>query len=439
MIDDHERSKFNLNREILRLSVPAIVSNITVPLLGLCDTAISGHLGQTSSLGAIAVGSMMINVIIWLCGFLRMGTTGLTANAFGRDDVASQRGVFTLSVGLGFMLGVVFVIASVPLCELLLHITDAPGQAAGLAKEYFMICIWGAPAILATMAVSGWFVGMQSTVWPMIVAVGSNIVNICLSFILAFPVGLGFRGVAVGTLAANWIGLALALAAASRVGGGKIPWCRKGEKCGTLDYGFFKVNSNLFLRSACVMAVSLAVTSIGGRLGELTLATNAVLMQFFTLFSFFMDGFAFTGEALCGRFAGSRDSVMLRRSIRTLLLWSGGVALAFSIVYVAALDPIVALLTDVVEVRQAGAAMWPWISLLPVCAVMAFIFDGFYIGLTSTRRMLLTTMAATAVFLIIALPARDNDMLWTAFLLYLVVRGAGLAAQIRIVVRNAVA
>lgn len=290
-----------INREILRLSVPAIVSNITVPLLGLCDTAISGHLGSEIFLASIAVGSVMLNTIYWLFGFLRMGTTGLTANAYGhRDDEAIAR-VFTRAVLLAILAGVIIILAREPLADVLVALINPEKEVTEYVREYFSLCIFGAPAALGIMAVSGWFVGMQTTVYPMWIAIIVNVINIAMSFTFVFILEYGFKGVAAGTLAANWSGFILAIACALWLRRGGKLWCsiRKALAGGGISK-FFTVNANLFFRSACIIAVSLGVTAAGARMGALTLAVNVIVMQLFQFFSFFMDGFAFGAEALVG-------------------------------------------------------------------------------------------------------------------------------------------
>ena len=435
-----ESQKVNINREILRLSVPAIVSNITVPLLGLCDTAISGHLGSELFLAAIAVGSMMLNVVFWLFGFLRMGTTGMTAKAFGaaNDDEISQ--VFTRALTLGLAIGVLLIAFQRPLMNGLCGVIGAEESVTDLVDKYFSICIWEAPSMLATMAISGWFVGMQSTFYPMVIAISVNVINIIASLSYVFGFGMGFEGIAYGTLTANWAGLMVAIIA--------VVHFRKGRRlfCGLRDIvgggglaSFFTVNVNLFFRSACITAVSLGVTAAGARLGALTLAVNAVLMQFFTLFSFFMDGFAFSAEALVGKYAGAKDEKMLRRSVAHVLLWGLWMALLFSVVYLFGYSVITALLTDEVPVRTGVAAMRVWIWLIPIVSVWAFVFDGFYVGITATGKMLRATLVATAAFFIISflhieegrveVTVVSNGFLWSAFLSYLFLRGALLAAM----------
>lgn len=433
----------NLNKEILRLSVPAIVSNITVPLLGLCDTAISGHLGSEIYLAAISVGSMMINVIVCLLVFLRMGTTGLTATAFGSADDAMISKVFTRAFLLGLGLGLLLILLQVPLMRLMLAIINPDEEVSAFAAEYFRGRIWGMPALLAVMAVSGWFVGMQSTVPPMVVAIVMNILNIIISFILVFKTEVGFSGIAWGTTVANWAGLALVLVWAIRFRKGKPLFSSVNDAVrGGGIARFFSVNSSLFFRSACIMCVSLGVTAAGARMGALTLAVNVVMMQFFTLFSYFMDGFAFSAEALIGRWNGAHDHEMMHKSARALLGWSLGVALLFTVLYGFGYPFVTAILTDSLPVRQGVAEMGVWLWLLPGVSVWAFTYDGFFVGITETNKMLLATLCASIVFFIVTfLPGSDifsgeagdhlielsNQLLWTAFLSYLFLRGLILA------------
>lgn len=432
----------NINREILRLSVPAIVSNITVPLLGLSDTAIAGHLPGDFNIAAIAVGSMMLNVTFWLFGFLRMGTTGLTALAYGARDTRSMRQTFSRALTLGLAIGVALLALAPLLRAGLLGIISPDADARSLAGEYYTLCLCSAPAILGTTAIQGWLFGMQTTLMPMIVSISVNIINIALSIALVFIFHTGFIGVAYGTLAANWAGLFIALLIAQRVWKrhreSTTPlWCPWSEIFDRQALGrFFKVNTDIFFRSGCIMAVSLSVTAIGARLGELTLATNAVMMQFFHFFSFFMDGFAFTAEALTGRFAGAANLGMLRIARRALLWWSAAMALTFFLIYKSAWAPIVGFITDSPSVRANIGNYHLILQLIPPLTVAAFIYDGFFIGLTATRRMLVATAIAAAIFFAVcfvhlpggfALP--DNNTLWAAFLAYLLARGLILAMQ----------
>lgn len=437
----------DLNRKILGLALPAIASNITVPLLGLCDTAITGHLGNALYLAAIAAGGTMLNVVYWLCGFLRMGTTGLTAKAYGASDNMAVGRVFSRSMLLAVSIGIFVIAFAVPLSSVLMGVISPDEEVKELAAKYFAICIWGTPALLATLSINGWFVGMQNTVFPMAVSISVNVINIICSLTAVFLLGMGFIGVAVGTLISNWAGFLLAIIFVARFAGKRKLMLWNGWRAivrGGDFRQFFSVSTNLFFRSACIMGVSLAVTSIGARMGYLTMAVNTVMMQFFILFSYFMDGFAFSAEALCGKYAGAGNLAELRRTVKALLVWSAAIAAGFTLIYLLFYNPVVALLTDEKDVRNVAASMSFFAVLIPMVSFAAFIYDGFFIGLTATRRMLVTTLLAMGAFFLTVLcfhadtTAGRNMTLWTGFLSYLLVRGAGLALQLNTVVRNRV-
>ena len=437
-----------LNKEILRLSIPAIISNITVPILGLSDTTISGHLGSELYIGAIAVGTMMFNVVFWLFGFLRMGTTGLTAQAYGARDNDECRKLLVRACALGLIIGVVILLLHIPIRWLLLLLISPEGQVADYASDYFNICIWGAPALLFNMAVMGWFLGVQNTVVPMIISVSVNIVNIILSLCFVFLFDMGFEGVAYGTMISNWVGVGIAILYVLKFYEWRFPKICRTDILQLSDMGrFFKINTDIMFRSACIMSVSLTVTSIGAQLGALTLAANAIIMQFFILFSYFMDGFAFAAEALSGRFVGARDLQNLKRVINRLLLWALGVASVFTIIYIGGYKFIVSFITNEANVIATVDKYSLWLKLIPLVTVAAFIYDGIYIGLTATRQMLIATFLSAMAFLsicfihpfggnLIDLP--QNHTLWIAFLTYLLLRGLMLGFYTKRLLKNIV-
>lgn len=437
-----------LNKEILRLSIPAIISNITVPILGLSDTTISGHLGSELYIGAIAVGTMMFNVVFWLFGFLRMGTTGLTAQAYGARDNDECRKLLVRACALGLIIGVVILLLHIPIRWLLLLLISPEGQVADYASDYFNICIWGAPALLFNMAVMGWFLGVQNTVVPMIISVSVNIVNIILSLCFVFLFDMGFEGVAYGTMISNWVGVGIAILYVLKFYEWRFPRICRTDILQLSDMGrFFKINTDIMFRSACIMSVSLTVTSIGAQLGALTLAANAIIMQFFILFSYFMDGFAFAAEALSGKFVGARDLQNLKRVINRLLLWALGVASVFTIIYIGGYKFIVSFITNEANVIATVDKYSLWLKLIPIVTVAAFIYDGIYIGLTATRQMLIATFLSAMAFLsicfihpfggnLIDLP--QNHTLWIAFLTYLLLRGVMLGFYTKRLLKNIV-
>lgn len=426
-----------LNKEILRLSIPTIVSNITIPLLGICDTAISGHLGSELFLSAIAVGSVMLNVVFWIFGFLRGGTSGITANALGKGSQSEISRVFYRSLLIAFSAGAFLIIFQKPIFLVLWHITGSGPDIRTEVFDYFSIRIWGSPALLAIFAISGWFVGMQNTLWPMVIAIATNVINIIFSFLLAFSWGVGFNGVAIGTLISNWSGLLIAFCC--------LVWFLKGRSIKTSVKNifngewlkYFTVNGNLFLRSFFIICVTMGVTAAGARIGYLTLAINVIIMQFFQFFSFFMDGYAYSAEAMVGFRAGQGNLPSLQSCVRRLLFWTLGTGIFFSLIYFLGLDFFTALLTESFNVREGISELYIFVALIPLVSCWAFIYDGIYIGITDTFQMMISTLLSSIIFFCILslnfwgmdfLSAIDGNMIiWTAFLSYLLIRGIYLA------------
>lgn len=428
-------SSRKIDRDILALALPAIVNNITVPLLGLCDTAVAGHLGDAACIGAVAVGAMMMNVIYWLCGFLRAGTSGLTAQAYGAGDAASMLAVLRRAIYIGLYISLAVILLRLPLLQLFLHVIDPADEVRRMASLYFNIGVWGAPAQLIVVSCSGWFIGRQNTMIPMLVSVGMNILNILLSILLVFGCGIGFAGIAWGTLAAAWSG-AIAILLCVRSVRRKMNLEDALKNTGTSGDNvaprvsmkrFFGVSADLFLRSACIMGVSMAMTSVTARLGNVELAANAVMTQFFLFFSYFMDGFAFAGEALVGKAVGASDMPAVRMSVRALVRWGVWMAIAFTLIYLICGNPIVSLLTTEISVREVVRGMTIWLVSLPSITVMAFIFDGIFIGWARTRPLFLTTLAATLFFFAVGFADGSGvpsmPLLWTGFEIYLFLRG----------------
>ena len=427
------------NKEILRLALPSIVSNITVPLLGLVDLMVVGHIGNEAYISAIAVGTMIFNVMYWLLGFLRMGTSGMTSQAFGRADKAECIGILVRSLTIGLAFGLSFILAQRGLEWGLLRLMNTPEASWDYVATYFRIVIWGAPAMLGLYGLTGWFIGMQDTRTPMVVAILQNIVNILTSLSLAFALGWGITGVATGTLLAQWIGFLVALLSAwKRVN--KINKARKGTSLGQSTWAnfthilsvkgawidFFLVNKDIFLRTLCLIAVNFYFTSAGGKQGTMLLAVNTLLMTLFTIFSYVMDGFAYAGEALSGKYCGAGDKQGLRITIRRLFAFGGLMTLMFTCLYVIGGTGFLHLLTDDATVVEAARPYLPWACLIPVVGVTAFILDGVFIGLTDTKGMLFSTVIAMLSFFAVYLGFRGclaNEALWLAFLTFLLMRG----------------
>lgn len=414
-----------LARSIASIAIPAVITNITTPILALSDVAILGHAGSAVLLAAIAVGGTMFNMLYWLFGFLRMGTSGLTAQTYGSQ--ADTRVVLYQSLGLAAAIGLVMIALQVPLERLLLSMIEADAPAAALASSYFGICIWGAPASLGMSALTGWCVGMQNSRLPMWTSIFINVLNILLSVVLVFGAGMRIEGVATGTLVAQWAGFLLTLVLIGRrYGFGRVPVAACFRGLGRL----FKINTDIMLRTACLIAVTVWFTRQGAAQGDVVLATNVLLLQFFTFFSFFMDGLAFAGEALVGKYYGRADGVMLSRSVHYLLAAGGAVALVFTLAYAAGADMVCGWLTSDERVVATAAEYSLWVASIPVMGFMAFSWDGIFIGLTATRAMLLSMAVAAVVYFavyFIAFPTMGNHGLWLAFVSYLLTRGVVLS------------
>lgn len=432
--------KNSKNREILQLAIPSIISNVTVPLLGLVDLSIVGHIGNEDYISAIAVGSMIFNVMYWLLGFLRMGTSGMTSQAFGREDTMECIRILVRSLTIGLAFGLLFILTQSGLEWGLLRLMNTPEASWEYVTTYFQIVIWGAPAMLGLYSLTGWFIGMQDTRTPMVVAILQNLVNILASLSLVFVLGWGIAGVAAGTLLAQWIGFLVALLGAwKRIH--KVNCLRIGQGLGTDSWSrlvrvlsvkaawinFFLVNKDIFLRTLCLIVVNFYFTSAGGKQGAMMLAVNTLLMTLFTIFSYVMDGFAYAGEALSGKYYGAGDKQGLHATVRNLFQFGFLMAVVFMGIYMIGGTGFLHLLTDDNTVVEAARPYLPWACFIPVVGVTAFILDGVFIGLTDTKGMLFSTVMAMVLFFIVYFVFRDwlaNYALWLAFLSFLLMRGA---------------
>lgn len=434
-----------MNREILRIALPSIITNITVPLLGLVDLAIVGHIGSASGIGAISVGTMIFNMVYWIFNFLRFGTSGLTAQAFGRKDIAGIRDVFRMSITVAIACGVTVFAFQRPI-EMISGWLIAPSEEVwNLAISYFRIRIWAAPAVIMLFAMNGWFVGMQNSRIPMYIAIGQNIINIIASYLLVFHFDMGIEGVALGTVISQYVGLAAAFTL-WHLKYNEIFRQKTTEK-GDVSYSqFFTVNRDIFFRMIFMLAVTCAFTSIGAREGDTLLAVNTLLMQLFILFSYFSDGFALAGEALIGRYIGALEQDNMYRCVRLLFAWAIGGTVVFTLAYLFGCKGILMLLTSDVSVVEASAPFIPWAVSIPIASFAAFAWDGIYIGATASRQMLYTLMFGAAVFFgsfVLATflsqtsdSVSHNHFLWFAFIAYLATRSIAQTIMARKVLRR---
>ena len=419
----------NIDKRILSIALPSIVANITVPLLGLVDMAVSGHLGNAVYIGAVAVGSMIFNVVYWVFGFLRMGTSGMTSQALGRRDMNDVATTLARSIVVAMAVAAFIIILQKPLGSVALALVGASAEINAEAWHYFRICVWGAPAMLCLYSLTGWYIGMQNTRLPMFISIMQNVVNIGASCTFVYGFGMKVEGIALGTLVAQYAGLLVSVTLWATTYGKRIlrhvQWQRIME--GTAMRRFFSVNRDIFLRTLCLVAVNFYFLSAGAAQGAVVLAVNTLLMQLFTLYSYVMDGFAFAGEALCGKHYGAGNHVEFSRTVRRLFGWGFALTVAYTMVYAVGGTGFLRLLTDDIEVVAASAEYAPWAVLIPICGLAAFIWDGVFIGTTNTRGMFAATAAAMLVFFGVYLSLRSewqNHALWLAFLTFLLTRGA---------------
>ncbi|HJA15650.1 MAG TPA: MATE family efflux transporter [Candidatus Butyricimonas faecavium] len=416
-----------MNRRILHLAIPSIVSNITVPLLGLVDVTIVGHLGATAYIGAIAVGGLLFNILYWNFGFLRMGTSGLTSQAYGRKDKDAEIRVLVQAVSVGLFSALVMLILQYPIERLAFRLLDTSTEVEQYAITYFRICIWGAPAVLAQYGFTGWFIGMQNSRYPMYIAIVMNVINIVCSACFVFLFGMKVEGVALGTVVAQYSGVMMALGLwfyNYKELRGRITF--KGSLQLIVMRRFFAVNRDIFLRTLCLIGVTTFFTSTGARQGDVILAVNTLLMQLFTLFSYIMDGFAYAGEALSGRYVGACNLIQLKQAVKALFGWGVGLSLVFTLLYGIGGENFLGLLTnDKIVIETAGHYFY-WVLAIPLAGFAAFLWDGILIGATATHFMLWAMLVASGSFFVIYYcfsGATNNHMLWLAFLVYLALRG----------------
>ncbi len=419
----------NAHKEILNIALPSILSNITVPLLGLVDIAIVGHLGSASHIGAIAIGTTIFNMIYWIFAFFRMGTSGMTSQAYGAGNKKEIQALLYRSLLCSLAVALIILVSQIPLREFSLIIMSPDNQVKAYAIEYFNICIWGAPAMLGLYCITGWLLGLQNARYPLYIAISQNIVNIICSLFFVYVMKWNVAGVAYGTVIAQYLGLILSLLLCYKTLSSlnmRIKWISIEVLNKKSIQRFFSINSDIFFRTLCLVIVTVFFTAAGSRQGDVILAVNALLMQFFTLYSYFMDGFAFAGEALMGKYVGAKDETSQHVIIKSLFVWGCAVASIFTLTYTIGGTNIIYLLTDEQSVRVTAKEFLSWVVCIPLVGLSAFIWDGIYIGLTATKQMLYSMFIAMTGFFITYFLLRNhlnNHALWISFLFYLFTRG----------------
>jgi MATE family multidrug resistance protein len=411
---------------LLRIAAPIVISNATVPLLGAVDTGVVGQLGQAAPIGAVGIGSVILVTLYWVFGFLRMGTSGLAAQAHGAGDMAERGAILLRALMIGAGAGLVFILLQGVLFRAAFAIAPAGEQVEGLARQYLSIRIWGAPATIAAYAVTGWLIAVERTRAVLLLQLWINGVNIALDLWFVLGLGWGVPGVAGATLIAEWSGLALGLWLCRD---GLLPvwraaWARVADRAALAV--MLLVNRDIMIRSVLLQVGFTSFVFLGARMGDVTLAANQVLMQFLGIISYALDGFAFAAETLVGQAVGARALDQARRAGRLAMGWgvAGGVVLA--VVFALAGPWIIDLMTTAPDVRLEARHFLIWVVAAPVIGVFAWIYDGIFIGATLTaqmRRTMLLSACVYAVALAVLVPVFGNHGLWAALMVFFAARG----------------
>ena len=416
----------NLNRQILNLAIPSMLAGITIPLVGMADTAIAGRLGSATAIGGIAIGSTLFDLLYWNFGFLRIGTAGITAQAFGRKDNHDivRTGLQGLLVALGFSLLILLI--QWPFANLVLWLSPSSPEVEILARQYFFIRIWAAPAVLTLFVFRGWFIGMQNTIASMIMDIVINVCNIVLSILLAFPGGMGIKGIALGTVMAQYIGLACGVVLLF-VYYRKMSCFVTGSAVFKKDgwSRFFNLSGNLFIRSVCMLLIYTGFTFLAAKYGDLLLAVATIMMKLLLLFAYFVDGFAYAGEALVGKFIGAGDKASLIRSVKLLFIWSAGVGVVSTLFYLVGDQWLLRLMTSAPDVIEAAKPFLPWLYSMPLISCLSFMWDGIFIGATAGKAMrnaMILSVIAFYLSYIIFEKHLGIQALWIGYAAHLVVR-----------------
>lgn len=407
-----------------------ILSNISVPLLGMVDTGVTGHLDSPSYLGAVALGSTIFGFLYTGVNFLRMGTTGIAAQRYGAEDAEGLRTCLGQALIVALGIACMLLALQQPIGTLALDLLGAGPVVTGHAWEYFSIRIWSAPATLVNYALIGWFIGLQNARVPLLVVVVANAMNVVLDLVFVIGLGMTVDGVALASVIAEFSGAAAGLTFAAR------DLARRGGSWNTKKLvspgayrAFLSINGHLFVRTLSLMFTFAFVTAQGARLGGLVLAANAILMNLQNLLSFALDGFAHAAEALVGKATGSGSREAVQRAVGVTLRWSLYISLAFGVMFLVGGPLFVNLLTDLPEIRETTLRYLPWMVASPLVSVWAFLYDGVFVGATRAREMRDIMLASTFLVFVPAwylLQSFGNDGLWLAFLVFMASRGLGM-------------
>lgn len=421
----------NAHARVWRIAGPMILSNVTVPLLGAVDTAVVGRLPDPANIGAVAVGAIIFNFIFWGFGFLRMGTGGLVAQAYGAGDWYAIRDWLGRALLWAAAIAAGLLLLQWPIREAAFHLMTASQQVEQLGRIYFSVRIWGAPATLVNYVLLGWLLATQRAQVTLLLMSLTNVVNIVLDILFVIGLGWGVAGVATATVIAEYgaaaVGLLIIASHLRRLGGS---WQRKRLLDREKLSAMLRVNRDIFIRTVCLTVAFAYFTAAGGGLGDTTLAANAILLNLQSIMAYGVDGFAYSAEVLVGAAIGARDRGALSSAVRISTLWAAGVAAVISLIYALAGSSIIDLFTTIEHVRREAYLYLPWVAISPLLSVWSFQLDGIFIGATRTRELRNGMMMALGVYLLGAtafVPWLANHGLWLAFVIWITARALPLA------------
>ncbi len=425
-----------MNKSILRLAIPNIISNITVPLLGIVDMMLMGHLDSVVYIGAIGLGGTIFSVLYSFFSFLRAGTTGFTSQAYGAENNVEISYSLYRSLSIALVATLIVLAIQRPVEWLSMKLLNGSDEVLCYTVEYYRIRIWAAPAVLCIYAFNGWYIGMQNTTIPMAIAILTNIVNIGLSVLFVNVFDMKVAGVALGTVIAQYAGLLMAVVFLLLEYRKHIVTIRRSILLqADKMQRFFKVNADFMIRSILLILTIAFFNNQSARLGDNILAVNMILMQLFYIFSFFTDGFAYAGEALVGKFTGARKPLELKKVVRLLLVWGFALSLPFMLLYWAFPDTFIRLISNQSDLVTQARPYRVYMVLIPLITFAAFIWDGIYIGATASKAIRNTMLLASLLVFLPAwsllMPIYGNHGLWMAFLLFMLARGVSMSLMAR--------
>ncbi len=420
-----------MNRRIFRLALPNIITNLTVPLLGMVDIYLMGHQSSVYYMGGVALGSVIFNFVYWGFAFLRMSTSGVAAQTYGRRDKEEMALVLERGILIAIAGSILLLLLQTPLANFSLWLLEGSEEVKDIARQYYFVRIWAAPAAISLMVIYGWLLGMQNAIYPMAIAITVNIVNVIFSFLFVKYFNMQARGVALGSVVGQYSGLLLAMILMLK----KYKWVifKFTKNIALIKKNMRKlitISGDIFIRTLFIIAVFTFFTSRSAGIGDVTLAVNSALLQYLYLFSYFLDGFAYAGEALVGKYFGRRNTKDLKNVIALLMKWGLGFALLFSLIYLMAGEDLLKLFTNQPEVITQGKKYLFWMVLLPLVGFSSYIWDGVFIGITASKAMRNSVMISALAFFFLpfflTFPYIQNHAIWLSMILFMISRSLSL-------------